>query len=186
MPLPPLAASERRLAQIAAVASWCSTIVGLACAFAPRYFLRALSLGGHAPLLPDERLFAAFAGAGFIGVAISLRRTAAAPREQRQGFAPLLWMLASSAVLLGIGWRRGNMGGISAAPLGVLAIGSAMVWLALAYIYVRAAPGVNLGASLAPPAEGPGPKAVQLGVRVAPAPAPLPDEPKAAAAASRG
>jgi len=185
MPLPPLAASERRLARFAEVSSWICAPVGLATALVPQLELRGLMLGGHAPTPISTRLFAALAGAGLIGIAAALRRTALSPREHRHGFSPLLWTLGTAAISLGIAWRRGDVMGIGSGPLGVLALACAALYSVLGLVYFRAAPGVNLGGPVAAPAEA-APKAVQLGVRVAPAPAPLPVEPQAAAGASRG
>jgi len=186
MPLPPLAASERRLARFAAASSWVCALLGLVCACVPQWVLRGLTLGGHAPVPVGGRLFAAAAGAGLIGLAASLRRVPASPREERRAFAPLLWTLGSSALFLALAWKRGDVLGLAARPLGLLALSCAALYLVLAFIYVRAAPGVNLGAPLpAPLEEGPA-KPVQLGVRVAPSPEPLAAPPQAAAGASRG
>ena len=141
-------------------------------------------LGGYGPAAVGTRLFAALAGAGLVGIAASLRRVRANPREERKAFASLLWLLAVSSISLGLAARKGAVLGLSARPLGILALAFAALYFVIAVIYFRAAPGVNLGAAVAPPAES-APKPVQLGVRVAPAPEPLPEQ-KAAAGASRG
>ncbi len=188
MPLPPLAASERRLARFAEVACWICALVGLAALAAPRLLLRPLHLGGFAPLAPGARWFAAFAGAGMLGLAASLRRTALSPRDERRGFAPLLWTLAGAALSLFISWKQGDAQGMSARPLGFAALGAIAAYLALAFVYFRAAPGVNLAAPIPQPVDESVPKPVTLGVRVAPAPLPEPlaEAPKAAAGAAHG
>jgi hypothetical protein len=178
MPLPPLAPSERRLAQLASGVSWLCLTAGVA------VLVNSVASSVYAP---RERLFVAATGAALFSMFLPLRRTAASPRDDRRAFAQLLWMLSISALAMFLAWRRDTT---SSAP-GVAALVSALLWAGLGFVYFRAAPGVNLGAVVAPPADAPA-KAVQLGVRVAPAPIPAAPaveataEPKAAAAASLG
>jgi len=172
MPLPPLATNERRLARFAAAFCWLTLAAGLFIALAPRLLLRAMHLGGYAPASLGERLCAALAGAGLVGLAMSLRRTAKSPREERRSFAPVLWTLAAGAIFVGIAWRRGQVLGISAAPLGWAALVCLSLYVLLATVYIRAAPGVNLGPSTAPAPETAAAKPVALGVRAQPAPLP--------------
>ena len=170
MTVPPLAASERQLARLAALLSWLCLLVGLICALAPRLCLRVISLGGHGPVALATQLFGALAGAGLIGLAVSLRRTARDPRIGRTGFAPLLALLATNGIALVLVWRRGDVLGFSARPLGVIALVSLVLFVVLLVAYSRAAPGVNLGPAQTPTVAATAPKAVQLGVR-SPAPA---------------
>jgi hypothetical protein len=178
MPLPPLAASERRLAQLASGLSWLCLIAGVA------VLGNSVASSVYAP---RERLFVAATGAALFSMFLPLRRTAASPRDDRRAFAPLLWMLSIGALAMFMAWCRDT----SSSALGMAALVSVLLWAGLGFVYFRAAPGVNLGAVIAPPAGAPV-KAVQLGVRVAPAPIPVAPavevapEPKGAAGASHG
>ncbi len=175
MTVPPLAASERQLARLAALLSWLCLLGGVLCALAPRLCLRVLSLGGHGPVALSTQLFGALAGAGLVGLAASLRRTAHEPRLARAGFAPLLWSLATSGLALLLVWSRGEVLGFSARPLGVIAIVCITLFVFLVVAYARAAPGVNLGPAQTNVIAAAAPKAVQLGVR-SPSPAVAPAE----------
>jgi hypothetical protein len=190
MPLPPLAAPERRLARFAAVSSWATALFGLLCGVWPRAAFRLFSLGAVATSSAGMRLFGALAGAALLGVALSCRRTALRPREERGGLHALLALLGAGALFALSALLRARGPGQPAdaqLPLAVAAGLFGLLFVTALWLFVRGAPGVNVGAvPQAPEAEAPANRPVALGVRPAPAAQPLPAEVQQAAGGSRG
>jgi hypothetical protein len=181
MPLPPLAARERLLARFASLSALGCTVLGLGCALWPRLVFRAFALGGPATSSAGMRLFGALGGAALLGVAVSVRRTALRPREDRGSFFSLLTLLGGGALFAAWSLLRARGPGVPASatqPLEVAALALSLLFILAAVLFVRGAPGVNVG-PVAVRSEGPAAKPVALGVRpaaagaapVAPAPA---------------
>ena len=148
MPLPPLAASERRLARFAAVSAWACALAGLGSALAPRAVFRALSLGGAPTSSAGMRLFGALAGAGLLAVAVSCRRASLRPREERAAFHPLLAFLGAGALssLAALFRSRGPLALQSELlPLEVASGLLLALFAAATWVFVSGAPGVNVG-----------------------------------------
>ena len=193
MPLPPLAASERRLARFAAASTWGCALGGTACAVVPRQVFRAFALGGASTSSAGMRLFGALAGAALLALAISCRRVALRPREERTAFHPLLVFLLAGVLSTALALLRAR--GPAALPSDLTALKVALVALAAlfaasAWVFVTGAPGVNVGPVMnTGPLDTAASGRLALGVKAAgaapagaPAAAPSPTQPAPAAA----
>ena len=172
MPLPPLAAPERRLARFAAASTWAAGLTGLACALSPGAAFRLFALGGAATTSAGMRLFGVLAGAALLGVGASTRLVWLRPREERKAFHPQLVCLGAGALLSVVALLRApgpGAGPSGLLPLEVAAGLLAVLFAASLWVFVAGAPGVNVGPVLAsgPLDKAPSGRAVALGVKPA-------------------
>ena len=148
MPLPPLAAPERRLARFAAASTWACALGGISFALAPGLTLRVLSLGGAAAASTGIRLFGAVAGAALFSVALSCRRVSFQPREERKAFHPLLAFLFSGVLFTAVALVRARGPFVPAGellPIEVALAVLAALFTVAGWVFVTGAPGVNVG-----------------------------------------
>jgi hypothetical protein len=179
MPPPPLSPDERRLGQFALATAALYTGSGLFFAALPHLTLKLAAFGAPVSMGPGARMWHALSISMMGMLALCSYLAGRAPRENRRFLLPVILSKGIStcmAALTLLSWRASH----AEAWAGRRTLWSAIatdlpLFVATAYLYWKAAPGVNAISQFSDRSAPPdAPKPVALGIARPPAPAPLP------------
>jgi hypothetical protein len=188
MPLPPLSTDERRLGTFALATAVLYTGSGLFFAVFPTWTLRLAALDPHLSMSPGARLWHVLSVSMMAMLALCCWIASRSPRENRRFLLPVILSKAVSTGMAAatlVRWRVYSPEAMAGRHTLWTAIGTDFpLFLATAWFYWKAAPGVNFVAQPQPAAESPQQKPVALGIAKVAAVAEAPSGPAPAATES--